>query len=174
MTSRTRRQANALVSVMTEPIFRPFSRPADDIDQAFPEIEVPQLSAFDVVPEHGYGVVIMRGQVIVYDSEALHREAVIEGEYYVAESQRPPGNMPLINWLRLEQRDEVRAQPYSPLKTERQVVQLVRRGIGPDNWFQRLVGGYGDGPYYDATIGNNLVGRVVGIFRPHGPRQVTR
>lgn len=131
---------------------------------------LPGLQIFDRVPEH-CGVAALQGAVVVYDPDILHREEVQEGAFYVRESQRPAALMQWETWLRLEVQEQFcspGSQPRSPLRTAREVIQLVRRPVGePDRWWHRLASGFLDGPYYDWAFALNLVGKVVGIYLPH-------
>ena len=128
------------------------------------------LRVFTSIPKHGYDVVVLRGAVIVYDTDA-HRDGKTEdGAFYVVERQRTPSMMPWGNWLTLELRDGAgRGGPFSPLKTSREVIQAVRlkRGTNEERWFYRLAGGFCDGPLCDWAVGLDFIGRVVGIYRPN-------
>lgn len=131
-------------------------------------LSLPQLRVFVSVPDH-CGVVSLRGTVVVFDPDPLHREGVRAGSFYVLENQHTPACMQWRRWLREELGDEhveSRAQPRSPLKTSRHVVQLIRDTRLPNHWTRRLESGFCDGPYQDWSIGFNLVGKVVGIYRP--------
>lgn len=124
------------------------------------------LRAFASVPEH-CGVTTLRGAVVVYDPDHIHREGVIEGAFYVIESQRPPSSMDYARWLEEERHGASRrAQPLSPLTTSRRIVQMVRLAERPDWWWHRLPSGFHDGPLEDWSIGFNVVGKVVGLYAP--------
>lgn len=128
------------------------------------------LRIFDHIPDHrDYGIVALRGLVVIYDVKPLHTEGVIEGAFYVREHQYPRACRPWQDWLRSEwdERDR-RAGPYSPLVITREVVRAIRwpRPGETNNWAARLASGFIDGPYYDWCFGHNFVGKVVGIYRP--------
>ena len=129
------------------------------------------LRVFRSIPEHGHDVVALRGEVIVYDTDAHQHGEIEDGGFYVVERQRPRSNMPWANWLNLELRDAAgRGGPFSQLVTSREVIQAVRlkRGSNEERWFYRLAGGFCDGPLYDWAVGMDFIGKVVGIYRP-GP-----
>jgi hypothetical protein len=129
------------------------------------------MAIFATIPAHGYGIVVLRGMVAVYDTEILHREDVQEGAFYVRESQRPPSCLPWVTWLREAVADEAEHRtvgPHSPLVIRREVVQAIRWPY-PEDWALRLEGGsWVDGPYREGAFGRDLVGKVVGLFIP-GP-----
>lgn len=129
--------------------------------------DLPDLRVFTSIPDyHYYGIVALRGAVIVYE-DTLCREGVIEGAYYVVENQHPPAGMTMDRWLEYEWEDSHRrCQPRSPLKVSRRVVQLLSCKEMPGHWWQRQSSGFNDGPYPDWSIGFNLVGKVVGIYAP--------
>lgn len=133
------------------------------------EFDLRSFKIFGRIPDHpDFGIVALRGAVLVYDESDLHREGVVEGALYVRESQHPTACMDWERWLDLERDDarrSRRAQPSSPLKTRREVVQAVRAAAG-DRWGLRLASGAIDGPYYEWAFGRNLVGKIVGIYRP--------
>ncbi|MBT2133967.1 hypothetical protein KK137_06435 [Croceibacterium sp. LX-88] len=124
-----------------------------------------------IPPDDNYDIVKLNGGVIVYDRVSIHVEGFLEGYLYVRESQHPSACMPWEDWLRYELDDghvRRRAQPTSPLKTRREVVQAIRWPLGDrpkDNWAVRLASGHVDGPYYDWAFGRDFVGKVVGIYR---------
>lgn len=130
--------------------------------------DLPTLRRFDAVPDH-CGVTALRGAVVVYDPDHIHREGVIDGAFYVVESQHPPSHMEWRRWLDHEIADEHvdrRAQPFSPLDTRRRVVQLVRHPKLAGHWLRRESSGFSDGPYPDWSICFGTVGKVVGLYAP--------
>lgn len=128
------------------------------------------MRVFTEVPEHHHGIVALRGAVVIYETDTLYREKLQDGGFYVIESQHTPSRMQWQTWLRTELQDEHverRAQPSSPLRTTREVVQLVRRPAGgQDRWWHRLSSGFHDGPFYDWAVALHIVGKVVGIYAP--------
>ena len=127
-----------------------------------------KLRVFESIPPLDHDVVVLGGIVAVFDTQLPHIEGIVEGAYYVRESQHPVANMSWEQWLRLERDDpdsHRRAQPRSPLKVTREVVQAIRWPHA-DNWALRLASGGVDGPYHEWAFGTDLIGKVVGIFRP--------
>lgn len=125
-----------------------------------------RLRIFTHVPAHDHGIVALRGIVVVYDTQALHYEGVTEGAYYVRESQYTPAGMSWESWLQAEwQTRDRRVSPYSRLTSRREVVQAIH-WPRPDSWALRLASGAVDGPYIDGLFGFDLIGKVVGIYRP--------
>jgi len=138
--------------------------PADDF-------EMDELLIFDSVPDHrDFGIVALKGLVAIYDTTSIYREGIIEGSFYVRENQRPAGHRPWQDWLRDEiSHPERNVGPHSPLTTSREVVRAVRwprSDKDSDNWAFRLASGFTDGPYYDWWFGRDVIGKVVGIYRP--------
>lgn len=130
---------------------------------------LPDLRVFSTIPEYHHGIVTLRGAVVVYATDTLYREGLVDGGFYVVERQHTPCGMNWRRWLLLELADEHverRAQPFSPLTTSREVVQLVRCPGDGDRWWQRLPSGFSDGPLEGWCIGNNIVGKVVGLYAP--------
>lgn len=130
---------------------------------------LPDLHLFTSIPEYHHGIATLRGAVVVYATDTLFREGVIDGAFYVIENQHPPSNMEWRRWLRLELADENverRCQPFSPLTTSRTVVQIVRCPSGQNRWWRRLPSGFSDGPLEHWSIGFNIVGKVVGLYAP--------
>lgn len=125
------------------------------------------LRRFTAVPDHrDFGIVALRGMVIVYDETPLSCEGIIEGAFYVRESQRPRSLMSWETWLKRERDDlDRRVGPVSPLQIRREVVQAVRWPRG-GHWALRLASGFTDGPYYDHAFGLDLIGKVAGIYLP--------
>jgi hypothetical protein len=143
------------------------TRPAEAMAPAHAGFTLPELRVFTSVPEHHHGIVALRGAVVVYETDALSREGVLDGAYYVVENQHPPAGMRMDRWLEGEwEGSDRRAQPRSPLNVSRRVVQLVRCAERPGHWWQLQTSGFSDGPYPDWSVCFNLVGKVVGIYRP--------
>lgn len=127
------------------------------------------LRIFTSIPDHrDFGIAALMGMVAVYDEKLLHTEGIIEGGFYVRESQHPHSGLGWEGWLQHELRDSSpRSQPRSPLKTRREVVRAIRWPY-KEQWSLRLSSGYVDGPYHDWAFGSDFVGRVVGIYHPAG------
>lgn len=123
------------------------------------------LRIFADIPRHNHDVVPMHGLVIVFDRLAIHHEGFVEGRLYVRESQRPTSNMSFASWVDIERQYGNPAGPSSPLVTRREVVQFIKhpRHGGPS---LRLARGFVDGPYKEHTFGRDLIGKVVGVYRP--------
>ncbi|WP_126174355.1 hypothetical protein [Altericroceibacterium xinjiangense] len=122
------------------------------------------MRIFTSIPDYHYDVAALRGMVIVYDRECLSRDPIKEGNFYVVESQYPVGGMSWEMWLELERGDRTsRAQPSSPLRTRREVVEAVRRD---GRWWHRLPSGFHDGPFQEWAVAHQMVGKVVGLYRP--------
>lgn len=134
------------------------------------EFDLHDLRIFTSIPDHrDYGVVAMHGMVVVYDLRPIYTEGIVEGAFYVRESQSPAASRRWSDWLRDEWNDSDRGRigPNVPLTTRREVVQAVRWPAGgTDSWAARLSSGFTDGPYYDWWFGRDFVGKVVGVYRP--------
>lgn len=128
---------------------------------------LPELRVYTSIPDYRcYGIATLRGGVVVYE-DCLCREGVVEGAFYVVENQNTPANMGYDRWLEEEWDGAARrAQPRSPLKVSRRVVQLVRHPKMANHWLRRESSGFSDGPFPDWSVGFNLIGRVVGIYAP--------
>lgn len=128
---------------------------------------LPEMRVFTSIPDcHYYGIATLRGAVVVYE-DCLGREGVIEGAFYVVEDQNAPSGLTFDRWLQGEWEGAARrAQPFSPLKISRRVVQLVRCEGMDGHWWQHQSSGFSDGPYPDWSVCFNLVGKVVGIYAP--------
>lgn len=129
------------------------------------------LRVFDSIPEYHHGIVALRGAVVVYETDSIGREGFIEeGGFYVVERQYPPACMSYGLWLKEEMEDaKGRAQPWSRLKTSREVIRLYRWPRGNDLWRFLLPSGWSDGPYEGWSMCFGMVGKVVGIYHPgHG------
>jgi hypothetical protein len=127
------------------------------------------LQVFATIPTHDHEVVVLRGAVVVYDTSALHFEEIQENAFYVIERQRTAACMPWENWLRQEVQANFLGRwhsPRSPLKTSREVVQLVRWPRDEGLWGYRYAGGFRDGPMETWGACHGIVGKVVGIYRP--------
>lgn len=118
-----------------------------------------KLRSFDRVPPP-FDVVPLGGVVAVYDPRWFD---IVEGRYYVVESQNPPGGM---GWQAYD--DHVRRYdgPRTLLKTTRRVIRAIRREQTGDAWWFVHERGSADGPIKDWAAGHNVVGEVVGIYRP--------
>ena len=132
-----------------------------------PGFEFPDMRIFDTIPIHDdYDVVAVRGAVAVLDRVIVRREGVLDGSFYVRESQRTPACMPWDDWHRRELEDQSHGvRLRSRLKIRREVVRAIRWPHG-DCWALRLASGFVDGPYHDWAFGSDLIGKVVGIYRP--------
>jgi hypothetical protein len=145
------------------------SRPLAVLDQEA-DFHLHGIRVFTSIPKRGHDVVVLRGSVIVYDTDAHHYGETEDGGFYVVERQRPPSLMPWESWLKHELRDAGRcAGPISRLVTTREVIQAVRieRKSCDSTWHYRLPGGFCDGPLYDWAVGMDFVGKVVGIYKPN-------
>ncbi len=118
-----------------------------------------KLRSFDRVPPP-FDVVPLNGMVAVFDPRWYD---IVEGRFYVVESQHPPGGM---SWSTYD--DHVRRYegPRTLLKTKRRVIRATRRKNTGSAWWFVHENGAGDGPLKDWAAGHNVVGEVVGIFRP--------
>lgn len=123
------------------------------------------LRLFTSIPKYHHDVAALLGLVVVYETDTLYREGVIEGALYVVENQHPVGGMSWETYDEFNRRHGPR-EPRVRIKTSRRVIRAARRGNGPDNWFQVQPSGYPDGPYYDWAVCQNMVGKVVGIYSP--------
>jgi hypothetical protein len=133
------------------------------------EFSVQDLRIFTSIPDRHHEIVALRGAVIVYDTDSKGREGFVEeGGLYVIEHQYTPAGMPYDSWLRHELEDSIRrAQPWSKLKTSREVIRLERHPKMTDKWGYRLASGFWDGPLHEWAICFPMVGKVVGIYRPN-------
>lgn len=138
----------------------PAVRPPED------EFDPQDFRVFTSIPDHrDFGIVALRGLVVIYDETPLHTEGIIEGAFYVREHQRPTSGI-WDDWLRREWDDRDRRHgPNVPLKVSREVVRAVRYPRS-DHWAVRLASGFTDGPYHDWWFGRDFVGKVVGIYSP--------
>lgn len=132
------------------------------------EFNLHDLRIFTSIPDDRFhGIVALRGLVVIYDNEILHREAIIERGFYVRESQYPAAGYSWESWLEREREDiSSRTQPRGRLEVRREVVQAIR-WPSDNRWSLRLPSGFVDGPYYDWAFGSDLVGKVVGIYQPN-------
>lgn len=130
------------------------------------EFDPQEFQVFTSIPDYEYyGIVTLRGMVVVYDKDILHREGIIEGAFYVREGQRPNCGS-WEDWLRREWDDrDRRCGPNVPLRISREVVRAVRWPRS-EHWALRLSSGFTDGPYRDWWFGRDLVGKVVGVYHP--------
>lgn len=146
-------------------IERPGLPPAN-LDEG-PGFDFSDLRIFTSIPRHQHDVVAMHGLVVVYDTDCIGREGIQFGKLYVREHQRPYAMRNWEDWLKHEwaERDR-RCGPAVRLRTNREVVQAIQhRNGGPA---LRMATGGVDGPYYEWAFGSNLIGKVVGIYRPSG------
>ena len=128
--------------------------------------QLTDLRVFTSVPQYHHDVVALLGMVVVYDTHALGREVVEDGGLYVVEDQRPVGGMSWETYDRLNS-DRGQLTPSSQIKTTRRVVRLQHSHNMPECWDHVLPSGARDGPipHWDVTF--NMVGKVVGIYRPN-------
>lgn len=125
------------------------------------------LRVFSTVPEDHHDVAICLGMVLVYETDTLTRDGIEDGALYVVEDQRPPSGMSWEIYDRLN-RSFWPDQPRVRLKTTRRVVRAVKRIGDPEQWWQVQSSGYRDGPFAGIYVAQNMVGKVVGIYRPAG------
>ena len=131
-----------------------------------PDFALADMAVFTVIPVNFHGIVALGGMVAVYATDLIDREGILEGAYYVRESQRPAACMAWEQWLQREVEERYRrVGPRSPLQIRREVVQAIR-WPSADDWSLRLASGYVDGPYHDWAFGCDLIGKVVGIYHP--------
>lgn len=123
--------------------------------------DAPTLEAFDRVPA-GCDVVPLCGMVAIFHP-SWHE--VREGSYYVTESQLPAGGM---GWETYDQFNaKVGAgEPRVRIKTARSVVRATRRPQADDAWWFVMESGFRDGPVANWAAGYNIIGEVIGIYRP--------
>lgn len=153
----------AQLAITGGPAHRRPNLPATPNDDRF---DFSELRIFTSIPPYHYDVVPMRGLVVVYDKECLGREGIQPGKFYVRESQRPYAAMPWEAWLRREWEDrERRGGPAGRLHVNRYVVQVIRWPRSDHMGF-KLESGFSDGPYHDWAFGLDIIGKVVGIYRP--------
>lgn len=133
------------------------------------DFDLHSLRIFTSIPDHrDIGIVALHGMVVIYDEKPIQLEGIVDGSFYVRESQHPAAAMDWERWLLAEWKCEYRArngQPSSLLKTRREVVKAMRWPYA-DNWSVRLSSGHIDGPYHGWAFGRDLVGKVVGLYRP--------
>lgn len=134
------------------------------------------LRVFNRIPAHHHGVVVLRGAVVVYETDSLCREPIQEGGFYVVERQNPRAGRSWTAWLKDELCDaDGRGGPRSRLSTSREVIQavrLVRHGHDP-KWWYRLPSGFHDGPLQDWAVGLDFIGKVVGLYIPEAKQVVS-
>jgi hypothetical protein len=134
---------------------------------ANPGFDFTGFQVFTSVPDHPEcGIVALNGMVVIYDTRPRFQEGVIEGAFYVRETQRPQSRLMWETWLNLEWNDRTpRSGPRGPLSIRREVVQAIRWPY-PDDWALRLSTGHVDGPFVDWAFDIDLIGKVVGIYLP--------
>ncbi|MBH1944429.1 hypothetical protein I5L01_09305 [Erythrobacter sp. YJ-T3-07] len=120
------------------------------------------LRIFDRVPS-GHDVVPLCGMVAVSHPKWLE---MVEGGFYVVETQHPPGGMVWQTYDEHVQRYDMDGGPRTLLKTSRRVIRAVRREATGDAWWFIHESGFADGPIKAWAVGHNVVGEVVGIYRP--------
>ena len=132
------------------------------------EFDLPRMQIFTHVPEHrDSGIVVLEGMVFVFDRHLVRVEGFLEGSFYVREHQRPVAGMSWETHDRLNR--EHGRQMRSRIDVDREVVQAIRWPSAKE-WALRLASGFVDGPYYDWGFGHDLIGKVVGIYRPETGR----
>ena len=119
------------------------------------------LRSFDRVPPP-FDVVPLGGMVAVFDPRWSN---IVEGRFYVIESQRPVGGM---SWETYDQFNRAHGpgEPRVRIATTRRVIRAVRKERTGDDWWFIQENGFADGPIMDWAAGHNIVGEVVGIYRP--------
>lgn len=129
-----------------------------------PDFALDDLRVFHSIPDNSHDVVSLLGMVVVYETDTLARDGLIDGALYVIEDQRPVGGM---NWETCDRLNRERGpgQPRYRIKTRRRVIRAVKHPNDPCAWFHLQPGGYPDGPIYDWAVADNFVGRVVGIYK---------
>lgn len=121
-----------------------------------------KLESFARIPP-GFDVVPLSGMAAVFNPKWSD---IIEGRYYVVESQQPTGGM---SWHLYDEhvlRCDRDGSPRTLLKTTRRVVQAIRRENTGTAWWFVHESGFSDGPIKDWAVGHNIVGEVVGIYQP--------
>jgi hypothetical protein len=113
---------------------------------------------------------LRRGEVAVFSDEFMYREKLQDGGIYVIEYQRPRAGMS----------EEMRQQLGSRTDVERSIIRACRDQKQPERWWahplgrERRSGGMrvficSDGPYWDFQLTDKLIGKVIGVYRPHIP-----
>lgn len=120
------------------------------------------LRSYSAIP-NDLEVVSLAGMVAVYSS---CWSEITEGNYYVTESQRPPGGMTWQAYDEHVRRYETEGWPRTHLETKRRVIRATRRKHTGNAWWFIHERGSADGPIKDWAVGHNIVGEVVGIYRP--------
>ena len=137
-----------------------------------------KLQIFDHVPHH-HGVVavapedgctlIHGGEVTVYDEWDLRYNQLQEGALYVWEYQSTPSGLP-------RQQFAAAFMEYAARLVIRREIVRVARWAGKDKslWcihpMKSIQGGVfvcSDGPFDEFYVTNSLIGKVVGVYRPH-------
>lgn len=137
--------------------------PLDDQPAGF---DFSDLRIFTSIPKYHHDVVAMHGLVVVYDTGCIGREGIQIGKLYVREHQRPYAMRNWEEWLKHEWDErERRCGPAVRLRTNREVVQAIH-WPREDGLSLRMASGGVDGPYHDWAFGTDLIGKVVGIYRP--------
>ena len=120
------------------------------------------LRTFEHVPE-GFDVVPVGGMVAVSDPRWYE---IAEGSFYAIETQHPQGGMGWETYDDCVRRRGGDGGPRPLLKTSRRVVRAVRRAATGDAWWFTHESGFADGPIKAWAGGHNVVGEIVGIYRP--------
>ena len=124
-----------------------------------------ELRVFSSVPEFHHDVAALLGLVFIYETDGLCRKGIEDGALYVVEDQRPVGG---VSWETYDQfnRGHGPREPRVRITTSRRVVRAIRRQDHPDHWWQVLPSGFHDGPFPDWSMTHNMVGKIVGLYRP--------
>lgn len=127
------------------------------------------LRTFDRIPDDRHEVAVLLGEVVVYDIDALYREHLQEGALYVVENQHPVGGMSWETYDRFNKGHTARGAPRVRIAAKRRVIRALRDPRVADHWAHVLPNAAHDGPFPDWAAAHNIVGRVVGVFRPRMP-----
>lgn len=122
----------------------------------------PPLRSFGRVPP-SFGTVPLSGMVAIYDPRWFE---IAEGRFYVVESQHPPGGMGWQTYDEHTRRYDRDGGHRTLLKTERRVIRAMRRPATGTAWWFIQESGFADGPIHDWAVGHNVIGEVVGMYRP--------
>ena len=127
------------------------------------------LRLVESIPDDRHDVAVLLGEVVAYDLDALHREPLQEGALYVVESQHPVGGMSWETYDRFNREFVARGESRVRIATTRRVIRALRHPRMADHWAHVQPNGFHDGPFPDWAATHNIVGKVVGVFRPHMP-----
>ena len=132
-----------------------------------PTFDPQQLRAFSEIPPYDHEVIAFRGMVLTYATDAISRDGgLIEGAFYVLENQNPVSGMSWATHDRLNREHTERGEPRTRIKVKRWVVQALRWPTMSDHWRLVTPEGFSDGPYPDWSVTWDLIGKVVGVYRP--------